>query len=246
MSGSLSQLGNRTEAHREFGRSPVVILTIAGLAGGLLTAMLKYPIEHLSTGSHVFLRYSLGAPLGAMLGISLAWCGVLGGFKGLSQAILFVPLSGMAYFVSQCVAVGTELAVTSGKPMSMGDVPSYSLWSMFAGGFLGGFLVLYGVLLLVYPGQLCVLLMFKVLFSSILTGLLAIVAYSLGPYLDVAVWSLVHELGLTPPTETFQNARGDVSHVYSLFVVWQTGTAFLLGLILRSLHSPSKTRSAIQ
>lgn len=68
-------------------------------------------------------------------------------------------------------------------------------------------------------------------------GVLGIVGWALGPTLGMALWSVAHTMGFTPPDETFQNARGDTSHMYSLWVVWQTGVGFLLGLVL---HGPAK------
>jgi hypothetical protein len=54
------------------------------------------------------------------------------------------------------------------------------------------------------------------------------------PFVGMAVWFVVHALGLTIPTETSQNAHGETSHMYSLWVVWQTGMGGLLGLLLHS------------
>jgi hypothetical protein len=91
----------------------------------------------------------LGGPFGAAVSVSLATCRVLRGISGFWRAILLVALSSGTYFVSLCLAVGVELAVTSGKQLSMGQTNSPV--SMFAGGFAGGLLVLGGAFLLVYP-----------------------------------------------------------------------------------------------
>jgi hypothetical protein len=213
----------------------MALLSLTGLIAGLVTAGLDYPVHRLCREHPSFGWLILGGPFGAAVAVSLATCRVLRGISGFWRAILLVALSSGTYFVSLCLAVGVELAVTSGKQLSMGQTNSPV--SMFAGGFAGGLLVLGGAFLLVYPrsGFGTGTTTLKVLFASVLCGILGIVGWTLGPYLGIHVWSMMHTLGLTPSTETFQNAlHGDTSCQYSLFVVWQTCTAFLLGLILQA------------
>jgi len=136
----------------------------------------------------------------------------------------------MAYFVSFWVAAAIELTLRRGGLDRASEISSLAL---FAGGFVGCLLVFSSVFLLVYPERRSRSLAFKVLCSSILCGILAVVGWTLGPSVGTYIWYALHALGQTPPTETFQNALyGDSSRQFSLFVVWQTGTAFLLGLIL--------------
>jgi hypothetical protein len=170
--------------------------------------------------------FILGTPLGVCLTVSLATCGILRGFNGLCKAILIVVLSSLAYFVSVRVAVGLELAF----PTPLEYPPLHYPRSMFAGGFVGGFLMLGGIFVLVYPTfrwptienaqEPSRTVAFKVLLFSVLCGVVGIVGWGLGPYLGVLVWSVLHDLGLTSPTETFQYAlHGEPSHRFSLFVV---------------------------
>jgi hypothetical protein len=101
--------------------------------------------------------------------------------------------------------------------------------------FAGGFLVLGGVFLLVYPKGISGTVGYKVLFCSVLCGILGIVGWDLGPYFGIYFWPVLRDLGLTPTDETFQNALyGDGSHYFSLYVIWQTGTAAALGFVLQS------------
>ena len=215
----------------------MALLPLAGLIAGLVTAGLDYPVGRLCVKHPLFGWLILGGPFGAAVAVSLVTCRVLRGFSGFWKAILLVALSSGTYFVSLWLAAGVEFAVTYGKPLDMGQTPSNSPVSMFAGGFVGGLLVLGGAFLLAYPrsGFVTGTTTLKVLFASVLCGILGIVGWTLGPYLGIHVWSIMHTLSLTPSTETFQNAlHGDISRQYSLFVVWQTCTAFLLGLILQA------------
>ena len=73
-----------------------------------------------------------------------------------------------------------------------------------------------------------------------LCGILGIVGWDLGPYFGIYFWPVLRDLGLTPTDETFQNALyGDGSHYFSLYVIWQTGTAADLGFVLQSRKSLS-------
>jgi hypothetical protein len=65
-------------------------------------------------------------------------------------------------------------------------------------------------------------------------AVLGIVGWALGPFPGMAIWFVAHALRLTVPTETSQNALGLTSHMYSLWIVWQTGKGGLLGLVLHS------------
>ena len=217
MSGPLS-LAERNDAKdkvkQRSAASLVVVISIGGLIAGLLTAALDYPLSRLRLPGHgLFVLGLLGAPFGVALVISLAVGGLLRGLAVFWKTLPIIVLSSSAYLVSYWAAVGVELA--SGKRQLMDQYPSYSPLSMFTGGFLGGFLLFYGVLLLFHPRQICVSVMFRIILSSVLTGVLGIVGWNLGER-------------------------------HSLFVVWQTGTAFLLGLILRSLPSRSITRSTLK
>jgi nitrate reductase gamma subunit len=141
-------------------------------------------------------------------------------------------LSTGAYFVSIMVAGTVEIALDGQH--TMGQPPSTSPLSLFAGGSVGSFLVLGGVLLLVHRDGRPRALALKVLVSSAICGFLSVIGWALGPSLGMYLWSALHALGRTPPDEAFQNAlHSDVSHQLSLFVIWQTGTASLLGFILR-------------
>ena len=212
----------------------MVLLSLTGLIAGLLTACLVYPVGRLSIIHTRMAWYLLGAPFGAAVAVSLASCRVFRGLQGFWKAILLLALSIAAYFLSYWVAALAELSIHRQGFVRGQTISSFAL---FAGGFVGGLLVLGGAFLLAYPrsGFGTGTTTLKVLLASVLCGILGIVGWTLGPYLGIHVWSMMHTLGLTPSTETFQNAlHGDISRQYSLFVVWQTCTAFLLGLILQA------------
>jgi len=221
-----------------------VTLALAGLIAGLATAGLDQPVALLCMKHPSLSWLILGGPFGAMAGVSLFTYRVLRGFKGFLNAILLVALSSCTFFISHHLAVYVELALK--KPFDMGQFPSNSPISMFTGGFVGGLLLLGGAFLLVYPrsGFVTGMTTVKGLFASVFCGILGIAGWALGPYLGIHVWSLLDTLSLTPSTETFQNMlRSDISREYSLFVVWQTCTALLLGFILQTAQSQARLGS---
>jgi len=54
----------------------------------------------------------------------------------------------------------------------------------------------------------------------------------------MTLWQIVHSMNLTAPTETFQNAKlGETSRMFSLWVIWQVGMGFVLGLVVNGKQS---------
>jgi hypothetical protein len=251
MSGPVSLLGKPIPTiERNEGAKLVALLSVAGLIAGLISAGLVYPVGGLYLRHFRNAQYIFGVPLGLTLAFSLAARGLLRGLGGFCKGISLVALSSVAYVVAWWIAAGLGLAFHGS------DRPPFNYpVSMFAGGFAGGFLVLGGVFLLVYPSwewptienarEPSQTAAFKVLLSSVLCGILGIVGWDLGPYFGIYFWSVLHDLGLTPTDETFQNALyGEKTCYLSLFVVWQTGTAAALGFVLQS-HRPTSARSQI-
>ena len=225
MPGTLSLFREPTPGKSSRG-GIVVPTAFAGLVSGLITVGLVYPIGQLSIKYHQLAMYLLGAPFGAVLAAYLASYKLLRGLGGLWRAIFLVTVSMGTYFVSFILAGLVEFAVHA-SPGSVSPI------SLFAGGFVGGFVILGTVTLLVYPTTNFASLRQRIFFAAILSGALGVIGWALGPYFGIHLWSALHALGYTPPDETFQNTLlGDRSRWLSLFVVWQTGTAFLLGFIL--------------
>lgn len=125
----------------------------------------------------------------------------------------------------------------------MGQRMTESPLALFAGGVFGGFLIL-GLI----PPELNLGIKRQAIERlalpwSLLSGVIAVVGWAMGPLLGMTLWSLSHALHLTAPTETFQNAAyGGTAYQYSLYPVWQTGTAFVLGVVLRRYESKSRQK----
>jgi hypothetical protein len=213
-------------------------LSSAGLLSGLFFDGLVYPAEKY-LGQLGYVVYGL---FGAILGVTLAGNGMLG-LRGIWKAFLLPVPVAVAYFFSYMVAFAVELGLSHWGNSS--EATTVSPVSLFAGGVAGGFVILAFVSILVHsilvnPGGGYRTPMVKSLTWSLVGGVLGVIGWALGPSLGMAIWYAVHGLGLTAPDETFQNALGERSHEFSLFVVWQTGMALLLAIMLRPDRAKSR------
>jgi hypothetical protein len=210
-------------------------MPLAGLLSGLITAGLVYPAGRLGMSVP-------GGVFGVAMAITLSVCRVpLRPWR----AILLAVAAAVAYYLSWCTAAIVELGFSGGN--SMGQPFDVSPVTMFVGGAVGGFVVLVVILRLVGPKVAIRTLAEKAVIGSLVAGSLGVIGWSLGPSLGMAIWSVLHGMSLTFPTETFQNAlEGQTSHGYSLFVVWQTGMALMLAVMLQRYkpQSPEGVQTA--
>lgn len=206
----------------------VVLMSLGGLASGLLTAALS--------GGHF--SYDLGIPFGAITAFLLAITGVT---RSASRLLCLVLLTAGTFIVSVFLAMG--LVVAAGSRL-IGTPDTIHPIALFAGGMTGGFIILSGALFLSQPKMRFRATAWNALRWSPLVGALAPVAWALGPSFGMRIWSVLHAAGLTSPTNTPQHALygetgyGAPNRLFALFVVWQTGMAFALALNLR----PSRTK----
>lgn len=153
------------------------------------------------------------------------------------RAIVLIAVTTISYPLSILVTGVIQLVLS--QHSSMRDRPDISGIALFAGGFVGAFLVI-GVILLLIPlqtGKRSVLV--RSLCWPLLGGILGVIGWDLGASLGISLWSIAHHLHLTANGEARLNAlHGDTSHQFSLWLVWQTGMAVVLALAARKfVHS---------
>lgn len=208
----------------------VALLSLAGLLSGLVTTGLEYPIG--KDG-----MYALGCVFGAFVAVALVVCGVLRQFW---RAILLPFAAAGAFYLSWLAAGIVGFGLASRDPYVDQPFIGYPI-AMFVGGVVGGFVVLGTISILVHPKVGIRTIAVNTSAWSLVGGVLGIVGWLLGPSLGMVIWSGVHGLGLAVPTESSQNALyGQSSHVYSLFVVWQTGMALVLAIMLLPYRAKSR------
>jgi hypothetical protein len=219
------------------GSSLAIVLPVAGLLSGLTTAGLAYPCRQVGV-------YGIGSVFGVIMGIALAKTKIL---QGAWKAILFIVPAAAAYYLAYAAAGVAELCLALVKfPGTQSPSPTPSPVALFVGGTVGGFTILAVFsMLAIYPGVDIGTLALNSLSWSPVGGVLGVIGWELGPFLGMLVWSGAHSIGLTDPTETYQNALlSDKCHLFSLWAVWQTGIALVLAILLQRASPLKATRAA--
>ena len=126
---------------------------------------------------------------------------------------------------------------------------------------MGGFIILSAAFILFRPKTSIGATAREALPWSVFAGVLSPIAWALGPSLGIWIWSALHAVGLTAPantlssatpTDTLSNAlygetgHGPLSRLFALFVVWQTGMGFALGMALRKMPQKRDTSSLVE
>jgi hypothetical protein len=206
-----------------------VLMSFAGLISGLLTAAV--------CGDRF--SYSLGMPFGAVMGFCFAVTGVT---RSAWKLTCFFVLTACSFYIAVFSAAEAELAIRD-----LLDAVSRTTYptSYFFGGAIGGFLVLGGAMILT-ERSIGTGVIFRRAFSwSLVAGVLAPIAWALGPSLGMWVWSGLHAAGVTSSTNTFSNALygetgyGPPSRLFALFVMWQSSMGFALGITLHGVRETS-------
>jgi hypothetical protein len=119
--------------------------------------------------------------------------------------------------------------------MGHGEVPVLS--SLVFGGLVGGFVLIatVGTIFLIRKGIDLGTVIFTALLGAMCGGGLAAVGYALGPSFGSALWRILktnHLTGRAYAPDTLMDF-GQANVAYSLYLVWQTGMAFVIALMLR-------------
>lgn len=219
-------------SHSTKERGLQTLLPVVGLISGLVT------IAFVSSAGRIGAAPLAGLVFGALIALCFALSGIP---SGAWNAMRLIGVSTVAYFVSFFVAFAVEFALAPYLPeterWSMGHIETGSPVALFAGGAAGGFLVIGEILHLLYPQTGARVLALKAASWSVLSGALAALGWALGPSLGSALWNLFHALHLTPPISMPWDdlyGYGEARRVYSLLLVWQTGVAAAITIMLRN------------
>lgn len=209
----------------EFDYAQLLVLTVAGLISGLLTGAISYAN---SSGVFHFQWYS-----GVLFAVVISGC--LATFGLLSDAYKVVrlfALTSLAYPFSFVASFGSE--ATIGLPFSLltQRAAHPSTLAIFVGGLAGGSLILVEVFYQLGLGIRKSDLVQRALTWSLLGGVIGVLGWELGSTLGKGLWSIGRTANLIASSENYPRTIEDSSHMLSLFVVWQTGMGFVLGLVL--------------
>jgi hypothetical protein len=184
-----------------------------------------------------------GTTFGVFLVVPLLATGIL---RNTIKALGLIGVTTFAYVFSYLITFGLQIIlpgiVPSSEQWDMGTNEPAAPAALFVGGLVGAFLVFFAVISLCQPGISSRALARKALQGALLGGVLGVAGWALRSSVGVALWYLFHALGFTPwsessPREWFhnQNDYGQRARMYSLYVVWQSGVAVAVGLMLRRI-----------
>jgi hypothetical protein len=222
----------RGNAKRPVGRedapSSAVLLPLAGLLSALLSAGLGNSIGVLA-----------GGVFGAVMGIALVMTKMLEGAWKVTLLIVQIAIAYLFAYIAAILIQGFFI----NQILGVGAPSKTSPVAVFAGGVVGGFIVLAVFSTMAcYPEVGIQTLIVKSLAWSPVAGVLAVVGWLLGSTLGMAVWYVFWTIGLTGRERS--SPYGDTSQLFSLFVIWQTGMGVVLSRMLESSYKPLTEPSA--
>ena len=199
----------------------ILVVTLCGFASSLLTMCLSYT----NPGGGLLL---MGLPFGVIISICLLRLGI---YASNWRAIRLIVVSGFAYFFAFLVAYFFQGIVVYSF-VRHGEQVEFSPAAMFVGGLVGGFFVL-GEAFSLRMGTTLRALKLALLWS-LGGGILGAAGEFLAPSLGAVLFSLVYAFHLGALTKFAGEAftPTQTQSLFSLYVVWQTGTAFLIGMAL--------------
>lgn len=164
--------------------------------------------------------YVAGALFGAAIAIALQKLGIF----NQRQAGWFVVVAALAYYVSLLLALA--LAVFTRKTASHSPEP------LIIGASVGALLVVGGALFLLRPKVTSAVVLVLAFCGAAGGALLSAAGSALGPSLGLVVSKLLYNLpSHLAPTSSLPDPYS-LQNLYAVFVVWQTGMGFVLGLML--------------
>lgn len=201
------------------------LLPIEGLASGFLTCLvpaLPLPVR-LGDAAFLFVGLIFGGVIAAHIRL----------FRGVRSA------SHLTGFIATCtVAYTISVFATMWSPfrpqfLNFSGTSSAAIDSspFFTGGFVGAAIMCAGIFFLLAPPRNSTKFLLKAFSMSVACGLLGVLGWSVGEELWNARWL---------------PGFGSNLQYYALYIIWQTGAASLLGLLLSPQQAPLAGAAAEQ
>jgi len=213
----------------------LVGLPLAGLVSGLLTVSYDESITRLNPVAGYFF---VGAQFGALVWLAL-W--EFWEQSAIRKGAFFAGASGIASLVGHILGMLCGLFFAS-YPIG-GRLEVHSIL-LFPAGFVGAFVLFSTVLFFLFPTMKAKRVFLKAIPWSAAGGLLAVIAWTLGPSLGRFLWFTLNQWHMAQSGQAVERAQIDLAlQFYSLYIVWQIGIAVLLGITCwaqatRSLENP--------
>ena|SRR5437016_10721604 len=210
----------------------------AGLIAGIATCISIRWLA-LVVGDNLF--YFLGAVFGIFLSLYL-W--LFHQQRSVIRVLIFTAVSAAAYYAAFCAGVSAISGELSIHIPLLGIDPQ-EVPIMIVGGLAGAFIVFLAFYFLFARIESRTRILAKLGIAVLSSAVLGVVGWALWSSVGSAVWTLLLILRLGSPREAvLQAAPKDTAQSYSLYVVWQSGFALLLGLLCPLRARPNSSDSA--
>jgi hypothetical protein len=209
-------------------------LALTGVLSGFLTCASGHFLEMFGSASQ-----DLSLFIGAILGIVfICYWWIFRDFRSIWKSIGFVAASTVAYIFAMFGGLNTPIRFDFLSPL-VGSDQARNLAICFTGGIIGGAIFFTSVLVLLPKRTEWKSVPLHASSFSVLSGVLGMIGWGLGPSLGTTAW---HLLKVTHLAEQYQYTQsqpsGGANNYYALFLVWQAGAVILVGFFL-SKHAVS-------
>jgi hypothetical protein len=208
----------------------VPLLTLAGLAAGLLTVAADGLISRIPSGMWarpILDEFYVGITFGVAIA---AYFALHERRRSAWPAGGFIAISAGAYATAMATSIST-LPLLPHRDFA--NDPKIPVPAFFSGGFVGAVLVLAAAVFLFRPNTVRRSTLPKLALGGVVGGLLGMVGWASAPLVGRPFWHAAHALQLSRPWETsLESVHPDQLGMISLFIIWQTGVACSLGLML--------------
>jgi hypothetical protein len=199
------------------------LLPVEGLVSGILTCLIS--VLPFSIGNALFLF--VGLVFGVVISVHF-WF-----FRGVRSAfrlLTFTATCTVAYIVS---FFATAWSPFHPQFLNFSGIDSRAIDSspFLTGGFLGAAIVCAGIYFFLAPSKNWQVFLLKAAFISVACGLLGVLGWAVGNQLLIGGWL---------------SGLGSSLQYYALYVIWQTGAALLLGVLLPPLEAPVAAPDRVQ
>lgn len=206
----------------------ILTLGLAGALSGFWTCASGRFLELFGSASQ-----NLALFVGAIFGLVLvAYWSIFRGFRSVWRSVGFVAASTVAYASALVAGIKTPISLNFLVPL-VRDNLSRELAICLTGGIVGGAILFVAVPVLLPNRTRWRVPALHALGFPFLSGVLGMIGWLLGPSLGTIFWHLLKLIHLAEQYQYHQaQPSGGSSNYYSLFLVWQSGTAILIGFFL--------------
>lgn len=227
----------RVDPKNRLGRAAYLLgLLLVGLASGFLTCCTArlYTKPPYTTDSGGFSTFGLtGSPLaGVIFGLVLSvYFQVYKSLRTIKRVLGLVGASILADFTAGYAGYAVGLSRFSVLNLKVIGVSDMYATALIVGGFVGAAILFLALWFLLAANQSWSFFSLKLIIYSLTGSFLAVLGWALAPSLGAVLWHTLNFFHLDESTAK-EAQESNYAAFYSLYAVWQSGMAVLLGGLL--------------